>query len=66
LRTDDGELLIQSPAIIEYLEERYPQGRCCRKTSRPRPCARVAAIVACDMHPLHNVSVLNRCASGAR
>ena len=25
LRTDDGELLIQSPAIIEYLEERYPQ-----------------------------------------
>lgn len=25
LRTDDGALLIQSPAIIEYLEERYPQ-----------------------------------------
>jgi maleylacetoacetate isomerase len=37
LRTDDGELLIQSPAIIEYLEERYPQRRCCRKTSRPAP-----------------------------
>ena len=25
LRTEDGELLIQSPAIIEYLDERYPQ-----------------------------------------
>ena len=25
LRTDGGELLVQSPAIIEYLEEVYPQ-----------------------------------------
>lgn len=25
LRTEQGELLIQSPAIIEYLEEAYPQ-----------------------------------------
>ncbi|MBF3262688.1 maleylacetoacetate isomerase, partial [Pseudomonas aeruginosa] len=25
LQVDEGELLIQSPAIIEYLEERYPQ-----------------------------------------
>lgn len=24
LQVDEGELLIQSPAIIEYLEERYP------------------------------------------
>src|SRR5690606_8232939 len=25
LRSDEGVLLIQSPAILEYLEERYPQ-----------------------------------------
>ena len=25
LRVDSGALLVQSPAIIEYLEERYPQ-----------------------------------------
>lgn len=25
LRTDEGRVLTQSPAIIEYLEERYPQ-----------------------------------------
>ena len=28
LQVDEGELLIQSPAIIEYLEERYPHPPC--------------------------------------
>lgn len=37
LRTDEGELLIQSPAIIEYLEERYPQAPLLSKTWRRAP-----------------------------
>jgi maleylacetoacetate isomerase len=61
LRTDDGELLIQSPAIIEYLEERYPQAPLLSGRPRgPRPWRGVAAVIGCDVHPLHNVSVLNR------
>ncbi|MEX3775579.1 maleylacetoacetate isomerase [Pseudomonas sp. MYb118] len=61
LRTDDGELLVQSPAIIEYLEERYPQVPLLPQALVARARARgVAALIGCDVHPLHNVSVLNR------
>ncbi|VVP71961.1 Maleylpyruvate isomerase [Pseudomonas fluorescens] len=61
LRTDEGALLIQSPAIIEYLEERYPQVPLLSKDLAARARERgVAAVIGCDVHPLHNVSVLNR------
>jgi maleylacetoacetate isomerase len=61
LRTDEGSLLIQSPAIIEYLEERYPQVPLLSKDFVSRARERgVAAVIGCDVHPLHNVSVLNR------
>ncbi|APC17650.1 maleylacetoacetate isomerase [Pseudomonas frederiksbergensis] len=61
LRTDEGELLIQSPAIIEYLEERYPQVPLLSKDLAKRAHERaVAALIGCDIHPLHNVSVLNQ------
>jgi len=61
LRTDDGALLIQSPAIIEYLEERYPQVPLLPDDLLARAQVRgVAAVIGCDVHPLHNVSVLNR------
>jgi maleylacetoacetate isomerase len=61
LRTDDGALLIQSPAIIEYLEERYPQRPLLPADLVARARVRgVAAVIGCDVHPLHNVSVLNR------
>ncbi|ROM97143.1 maleylacetoacetate isomerase [Pseudomonas brassicacearum] len=61
LRTDEGELLIQSPAIIEYLEERYPQVPLLSKDLARRAHERgVAALIGCDIHPLHNVSVLNQ------
>lgn len=60
LRTDEGDLLIQSLAIIEYLEERYPQVPLLSKdlVSRARERA-VAAIIGCDIHPLHNSSTQN-------
>ncbi|WP_194789138.1 maleylacetoacetate isomerase [Pseudomonas sp. UFMG81] len=61
LRTDDGELLVQSPAIIEYLEEQYPQPALLPASAEARAKVRgVAAIIGCDIHPLHNVSVLNQ------
>jgi maleylacetoacetate isomerase len=61
LRTDDGALLVQSPAIIEYLEERYPQQPLLPVDTLERARQRgVAAIIGCDVHPLHNVAVLNR------
>ncbi|MNO69179.1 Maleylpyruvate isomerase [compost metagenome] len=61
LRTDGGELLVQSPAIIEYLEEVHPQPALLPDTALARAQVRgVAAIIGCDIHPLHNVSVLNQ------
>ena len=68
LRTDEGELLIQSPAIIEYLDERYPQVPLLSKDLAARAHERaVAAVIGCDIHPLHNVSVLRTCcAVGSR
>ncbi|PYB81774.1 MULTISPECIES: maleylacetoacetate isomerase [Pseudomonas] len=61
LRTDAGELLVQSPAIIEYLEEAFPQTSLLPRAPEARARVRgVAAIIGCDIHPLHNVSVLNQ------
>lgn len=61
LRTDDGALLIQSPAILEYLEERYPSPALLPADLLARARQRaVAAVIGCDIHPLHNVAVLNR------
>ncbi|WP_017904248.1 maleylacetoacetate isomerase [Pseudomonas asplenii] len=60
LRTDAGHLLTQSPAIIEFLEERYPQVPLLSRDLSTRAQERaVAALIGCDIHPLHNVSVLN-------
>ncbi|MCL6703768.1 maleylacetoacetate isomerase [Pseudomonas sp. T1.Ur] len=60
LCTDEGALLVQSPAIIEYLEERYPQVPLLSNDLATRAHERgVAALIGCDIHPLHNVSVLN-------
>ncbi|WP_374980532.1 maleylacetoacetate isomerase [Pseudomonas solani] len=61
LRTDSGEVLIQSPAIIEYLEETHPQPALLPGDALQRARQRqVAALIGCDIHPLHNVAVLNR------
>ncbi|MFJ1337686.1 maleylacetoacetate isomerase [Pseudomonas caricapapayae] len=61
LKIDSGELLVQSPAIIEYLEEVYPQPALLPEDRVLRAQVRgVAALIGCDIHPLHNVSVLNQ------
>lgn len=56
----DGDLtLIQSPAIIEWLEERYPTPALlpAEATQRARVRA-LAAIVGCDIHPINNRRIL--------
>lgn len=57
---DGDTVLTQSPAILEYLDEAYP------KTPRLLPAApadrarvrALAAAIACDIHPLNNLRVL--------
>jgi maleylpyruvate isomerase len=55
----DGRVLIQSPAILEWLEERYPQPALLPPEPDDRARVRaLASIVACDVHPLNNRRVL--------
>lgn len=58
--TEEGAVLTQSIAILEWLEEAYPQVPLLPREALAR--ARVRAImqtVACDIHPLNNLRVLN-------
>ena len=55
----DGEFIIQSPAILEWLEERYPSPPLLPQEASARAVVRaMAAIIACDIHPLNNLRVL--------
>jgi maleylacetoacetate isomerase len=59
LVADNGEVLIQSLAIIEYLEETHPQPPLLPKDPIARAKVRgLADIIACDIHPLNNVGPL--------
>jgi len=59
LVTPDGDVLIQSPAIIEYLDETHPDPPLLPKDPLARAHARALAdIVACDIHPLNNIGPL--------
>jgi maleylacetoacetate isomerase len=60
LELDDGSVLAQSLAIIEYLDETHPQPPLL--PADPVARARVRAIalsIACEIHPLNNLRVLN-------
>ena len=60
LKLDNGDILIQSLAIMEYLEETHPQPPLLPKDPAERAHVRaVAQIISCDIHPLNNVAVLN-------
>jgi maleylpyruvate isomerase len=59
LTLDDGTTLIQSPAIIEWLEERYAQPPLLPQDPETRAHVRaLAAIVGCDIHPINNRRIL--------
>lgn len=60
LEGPDGAV-IQSPAILEWLEERYPEPPLLPSDSAGRAAVRaMAAIVACDIHPINNLRVLTK------
>ncbi|MBV8492665.1 MAG: maleylacetoacetate isomerase [Alphaproteobacteria bacterium] len=55
----DGTVLLQSIPIIEYLDEAHPLPPLLPKDPEGRARVRaLAAIVACDIHPLNNLRVL--------
>ncbi|MCL5044929.1 MAG: maleylacetoacetate isomerase [Deltaproteobacteria bacterium] len=57
---DQGDIFIQSLAIIEYLEETHPQPPLLPSTAAQRARVRgLAQVVACEIHPLDNLRVLN-------
>jgi maleylpyruvate isomerase len=54
-----GQLMTQSPAIIEWLEERYPDPPLLPSDAGERAHVRaLAAIVGCDIHPVNNRRIL--------
>lgn len=56
----DGECLTQSLAIMEYLEEIRPEPPLLPRDARERARVRALALsVACEVHPLNNLRVLN-------
>ena len=60
LALDTGEVLLQSLAIMEYLDEVYPDPQLLPKDPIERAQVRaVVQIIACDIHPLNNVGPLN-------
>jgi len=58
LESDDG-VLTQSSAIIEWLDERYPEPALLPAGPAERAVVRAMAMtVACDIHPLNNLRIL--------
>ena len=55
----DGQVLIQSPAILEWLEETRPAPPLLPTDPAGRAVVRaMAAVIGCDVHPLNNLRVL--------
>ena len=57
---DGDQVLTQSVAIIEWLEERYPTPALLPTDTNDRAHVRaLAAIVGCDIHPVNNKRILD-------
>lgn len=56
---DGDTVLTQSPAIIEWLEERYPTPALLPADALGRARVRaLAAVIGCDIHPINNRRIL--------
>jgi maleylacetoacetate isomerase len=65
LETDDGAVLTQSLAIIEWLDETRPGPALLPRDPLARAHARAfAQVIACDVHPLQNLRVLRHLKAG--
>src|ERR1700761_5112486 len=61
LENDGGAVLIQSLAIIEWLDETHPEPSLLPKDPLQRAKVRAFAMaLACDTHPVQNLKVLAR------
>jgi maleylpyruvate isomerase len=61
LELDDGTVLTQSLAIIEWLDETHPNPPLLPTDAAGRARVRsLAYMIACEIHPLNNLRVLNR------
>lgn len=59
LELDDGHIITQSMAILEYLDETYPDTPFLPKTPRERAHVRsLANMISADIHPLNNTRVI--------
>ncbi len=57
---DDGQVLSQSLAILEYLEEVYPQPPLLPRDPAGRARVRsLALLISADTHPIQNLRVMN-------
>lgn len=57
---DNGKILTQSLAIIEYLEEKYPKPPIFPADPADKALVRsMAMVIACEVHPIQNLRVLN-------
>jgi maleylpyruvate isomerase len=57
---DGGRVLTQSLAILEYLEERHPEPPLLPREPADRATVRsMAMVIACEVHPLQNLRVMN-------
>ncbi len=56
---DEGVIITQSLAILEYLDEKYPDPPLLPKNETDRAYVRsIALTIACDIHPLNNLRIL--------
>src|SRR5260221_2037197 len=61
LELDDGTVLTESLAIIEWLEETYPKPPLLPAAPLARAKVRAFALaIACEIHPVQSLSTLNR------
>tara|TARA_R110002072_G_scaffold5865_4_gene36239 strand:- start:2686 stop:3342 length:657 start_codon:yes stop_codon:yes gene_type:complete len=57
--TDGDDVLIQSPAILEWIDETWPEPALLPGSSRDRARIRsYAAVIGCDIHPVQNLRIL--------
>ncbi|HUI22094.1 MAG TPA: maleylacetoacetate isomerase [Methylocella sp.] len=60
-REPDGFTLSQSLAIIEYLDEKFPDPPLLPDDLRQKAiCREIATTIACDIHPVGNLRVLEK------
>ncbi len=56
----DGQVLIESPAILEWIDAKWPEPALLPADIDEAAIVRsMAALIACDIHPLNNLRVLN-------